>query len=210
MDGGGWCHACMQEAAWPLLLPRARPAAHSSNSPRPKMRTDWMHAWGCMHGWWHASGFLHSCFFPPWPLLLPSARLACPPSRPPRPSALCCSPLNLGGSLFVSFGCMDGPTLYTYTYVYILHIFFHVHPMVVKVFLIFHRGLKVVLLENVTGALKSSRGQIPFFDKLLLALRTSVPFWRWGVDEVNCKDYLSAQSRPRVVLRGTMEGSATE
>ena len=82
--------------------------------------------------------------------------------------------------------------------------------MVVKVFLIFHRGLRVVLLENVTGALKSSRGQIPFFDKLLLALRTSVPFWRWGVDEVNCKDYLSAQSRPRVVLRGTMEGSATE
>ena len=61
----------------------------------------------------------------------------------------------------------------------------------------------MVLLENVTGALKSNRGEIPFFDKLLLALRSAVPFWRWGVDEVNCKDYLSAQNRPRVVLRGT-------
>ena len=77
------------------------------------------------------------------------------------------------------------------------------HPTVVKVFLIFHKGLRVVLLENVTGALKSNRGEIPFFDKLLLALRSAVPFWRWGVDEVNCKDYLSAQNRPRVVLRGT-------
>ena len=131
--------------------------------------------------------------YTPHPPCLPSA----PPAPPIGPLLLSA----LGGSPSVSFAWAGGP---------LLHQLFHVHPTIVKVFLIFHKGLRVVLLENVTGALKSNRGEIPFFDKLLLALRSAVPFWRWGVDEVNCKDYLSAQNRPRVVLRGTMQGSATE
>ena len=63
--------------------------------------------------------------------------------------------------------------------------------------------LQAVVLENVKGILHRQKNQSEsFMDKLVLCLKAEIPEFLWDVAVLKAKDYLLAQDRTRVFLRG--------
>lgn len=63
--------------------------------------------------------------------------------------------------------------------------------------------LQAVVLENVKGILHRQKGQAEsFMDRLVLCLKAEIPDFLWDVSVLKAKDYLLAQDRTRVFLRG--------
>ena len=80
------------------------------------------------------------------------------------------------------------------------------------VHMIKHKGLQVVLIENVEGILHSRRGgsappQRPI-DYIMTKLRKGGPGWRWGLWRLNASDFGLHQSRRRVYIYGMDQASA--
>ena len=60
----------------------------------------------------------------------------------------------------------------------------------------------VRLLENVLGMTHAVQGREPFMDRILRYVRLLAPEFDWVVSILHARDYLLAQSRVRVFLRG--------
>ena len=80
------------------------------------------------------------------------------------------------------------------------------------VHMIKHKGLQVVLIENVEGILHSRRGgaappQRPI-DYIMTKLRKGAPGWRWGLWRLNACDFGLHQSRSRAYIYGMGKASA--
>ena len=61
-------------------------------------------------------------------------------------------------------------------------------------------GLKVFLLENVLGVLKSWKGGRPFMSELVRYFRKEMPWFKYRVEVTNSKDHGLPQNRTRVFL----------
>ena len=63
-------------------------------------------------------------------------------------------------------------------------------------------GLKVFLLENVLGVLKSWKGGRPFMSELVRYFKKEMPWLKYRVEATNSKDHHLPQNRTRVFLIG--------
>ena len=61
-------------------------------------------------------------------------------------------------------------------------------------------GLKVFLLENVLGVLKSWKGGRPFMSELVRYFRKEMPWFKYRVEVTNSKDHSLPQNCTRVFL----------
>ena len=62
--------------------------------------------------------------------------------------------------------------------------------------------LQAAVLENVLGIMHKQRGEESFMSKLLGLLREEVPEFIWNVETLKARQYMLAQDRTRVFLRG--------
>ena len=69
-------------------------------------------------------------------------------------------------------------------------------------YLIQCRGLIGICLENVKGTMNNIDGREPYYPRLMTILQCLLPMFRFRIDHLDAKNYLSPAARPRVLLRG--------
>ena len=79
-------------------------------------------------------------------------------------------------------------------------VFLHIVKMMAA--LIKSGELQATVLENVKGILNRQKGEKSFMTKLVAILQEEIPEFVWDVQVLKAKDFLLAQDRTRVFLRG--------